>query len=127
MSFSSDSPGFRRLQHYLDGFSAEPAEFLVLLEPTGGYYGMALLSYLVSKGYQVLQVGNSAVKNYREKVFGSETKTDATDARLMARIGFLREALGEEFSIQPVYITNPDLSAIKVMVRDRGEAPEGTE
>src|SRR5271157_1882240 len=79
---------------------------------------MTLLIYLISQGYKVMQVENKAVKDYREKIFGSETKTDDTDARLMARMGFLHQVVGEEFSIQPVYLTNPDDAALKVMVRD---------
>jgi transposase len=53
-----------------------------------------------------------------KRVFGSETKTDEVDARLMARMGFLHELVGEEFSIQPVHLTNPDAAALKVMVGD---------
>ncbi len=118
LNFSSDAAGFKKLRTYLDKFSTTPSDFLVLLEPTGGYYAMALLIYLISQGYNVMQVENKAVKDYREKIFGSETKTDDTDARLMARMGFLHEMVGEEFSIQPVYLTNPDDAALKVMVRD---------
>ncbi len=40
------------------------------------------------------------------------------DARLMARMGFLHELVGEEFSIRPVRLTNPDAAAMKVMVGD---------
>jgi len=72
----------------------------------------------LGRGYRVLQVENRAVKDYREKVFGGETKTDEVDARLMARMGFLHELVGEEFSIQPVHLTNPDAAALKVMVGD---------
>jgi transposase len=118
LHFSSDAAGFKKLRAYLDKFSMIPSDFLVLLEPTGGYYAMTLLIYLISQGYSVLQVENKAVKDYREKIFGSETKTDDTDARLMARMGFLHHMVGEEFSIQPVYLTNPDDAALKVMVRD---------
>jgi Transposase len=65
-----------------------------------------------------LQVENSAVKEYRENIYGSETKTDDTDARLMARMGFLHEWVGEEFSIQAVRIASPDESLIRLMTRD---------
>jgi transposase len=116
--FASDAAGFAQLQRYLDKHSAVVSEFLVLLEPTGGYYALALLLYLLGKGYQVLQVENRAVKDYREKLFGSETKADEMDARLMARMGFLHELVGEEFSIRPVHLTNPDAAALKVMVGD---------
>ena len=77
-----------------------------------------MLLYLLGKGYRVLQVDNRAVKDYREKIFGSETKTDDTDARLMARMGFLHELVGEEFSIQPVLLVNPDAAALRGMVHD---------
>ena len=98
--FASDAAGFGRFQRYLDRHSPDPRHFLILLEPTGSY-GLTVLLYLLGKGYRVLQVENRAVKDYREKIFGSETKTDDTDARLMARMGFLHELVGEEFSIQP--------------------------
>ncbi len=118
LHFSSDAAGFKKLRAYLDKFSTAPADFLILLEPTGGYYGMTLLIYLLHQGYPVLQVENKATKDYREKIFGSETKTDDTDARLMARMGFLHQVVGEEFSIQPIYQTSPDEAVLKVMVRD---------
>jgi transposase len=116
--FSSDAKGFKRLQRYLDTFSTNPAHFLILSEPTGGSYGMALQIYLTMKGYCLLQVENSAVKEYRENIYGSETKTDDTDARIMARMGFLHEWVGEEFSIQSVHIASPDESLIRLMSRD---------
>ncbi len=114
LHLSSDASGFKYLRHYLARFSTQPADFLILLEPTGGYYALTLLSFLIGAGYAVLQVENKAVKDYREKIFGSETKTDDTDARLMARMGFLHEMVGEEFSIQPVRLTNPDDAALRV-------------
>jgi hypothetical protein len=116
--FTADAAGFAHLRRYLSRFSEDPAEFLVLLEPTGGYYGLALIMDLLSNGYQVLQVENRAVKDYREKVVGSETKNDDLDARLMARMGFLHEVVGEEFSIQPVHLINADAAELRVMVGD---------
>jgi transposase len=85
LHFLSDADGFERLQRHLDRHSLEPADFLILLEPTGGYYSYTLVLYLLGKRYSVLQVDNRTVKEYREKVYGSETKTDDADARLMAR------------------------------------------
>jgi transposase len=116
--FSSDAKGFKQLQRYLDNLSTNPKSFLMLVEPTGGYYGLALQMYLIQQGYDLLQVENKAVKKYREDIFGSETKTDDTDARLMARMGFLHEWIGEEFSIQSVHIATPDESVIRLMSRD---------
>jgi len=115
--FASDAAGFGRFQRYLDRCSPDPRDFLILLEPTGSY-GLTVLLYLLGKGYRALQVDNRAVKDYREKIFGSETKTDDTDARLMARMGFLHELVGEEFSIRPVLLMNPDAAALRGMVHD---------
>lgn len=115
--FATDAAGFGRFQRYLERHSSNPADFLILLEPTGSY-GLTVLMYLLGKGYRVLQIENRAVKDYREKVFGSETKTDDTDARLMARMAFLHELVGEEFSIQPVLVVNPDAAALRSMVHD---------
>jgi transposase len=117
LHFASDAAGFGRFQRYLERSSSDPADFLILLEPTGSY-GLTVLLYLLGKGYRVLQIENRAVKDYREKVFGSETKTDDTDARLMARMAFLHELVGEEFSIQPVLVVNPDAAALRSMVND---------
>jgi transposase len=118
LHFSSDATGFKRLQRYLNSFSTNPVHFLILSEPTGGSYGLALQIYLTMKSYHLLQVENAAVKEYRENIYGSETKTDDTDARLMARMGFLHEWVGEEFSIQAVHIASPDESLIRLMSRD---------
>src|SRR5437016_6570658 len=118
LKFGSDAAGYQRLQRYLERCSADPADFLVLLEPTGGSYGLSLILFLLGKGYRVLQVDNRTVKEYREKVFGLEAKTDDVDARLMARMGFLHEMVGEEFSIQPVHLIDGDAAALRVMVRD---------
>ena len=116
--FASDAAGFGQLQRYLDKHS--------MRHPTSWSYwsqrrvlrASARSSYLLGKGYRVVQVENRAVKDYREKVFGGETKADEVDARLMARMGFLHELVGEEFSIRPVHLTNPDAAALKVMVGD---------
>jgi transposase len=118
LQFTADAAGFAHLRRYLERLSRDPVDFLVLLEPTGGYYGLALTVYLLSKGYRVLQVENRAVKDYREKVFGSETKNDVVDARLMARMGFLHTVVGEEFSIQPVQLVDADSAELRVMVGD---------
>jgi len=86
--FSSDAKGFKQLQRYLDNLSTSQKSFLMLVEPTGGYYGLALQMYLIQQGYDLLQVENKAVKKYREDIFGSETKTDDTDARTDGENGF---------------------------------------
>jgi transposase len=122
--FSSDMTGFKRLRGYLDRWSTHSRDFLILLEPTGGFYGLNVLMYLINAGYTVFQVENRAVKDYREKTFSSESKTDDTDARLMARMRFLHEVVGEEFSIQPVHLANPDYAAVRDMAHDYVKVPK---
>jgi transposase len=116
--FSTDASGFKILQRYLDRHSPNPADFLVLMEPTGGYYALNVQTYLAERGYAVCVVDNRAVKVYREKVFGAETKTDDVDARLMARMGFLHEVVGEEFAIQPLRLADRDDALLGGMCRD---------
>lgn len=118
LHFSSEMSGFRRLRQYLDKFSTQLDDFVILLEPTGGFYAITLLTYLTNAGYHVWQIDNRSVKQYREKLLGNETKTDEIDARLMARMAFLHEVVGEEFSIQPVQAADPDYAGLHVMVQD---------
>src|SRR5262245_45945935 len=47
LRFGSDADGFLKLQAYLSEFSPNPDDFLVLLEPTGGYYAVAIQAYLL--------------------------------------------------------------------------------
>src|SRR5438132_87908 len=42
--FTSDASGFEALQRYLDKCSVSPNDFLVLMEPTGGNYGLSRCS-----------------------------------------------------------------------------------
>ena len=53
--------------------------------------------YLLGKGYKLLRVENSAVKEYRENIYGSETETDDMDARLMARMVFYMSGWEKNF------------------------------
>jgi len=53
LKFTSDAAGYQRLKRYLDRLSIDSADFLVLLEPTGGYYGLSLILFLLGKGYRV--------------------------------------------------------------------------
>jgi len=118
LRLTSDEAGFRKLKRYLEKLSRNHADFLILCEPTGGYYGLGLQMFLLERGYTLLQVDNAALAAYREKVYGADTKTDAMDARLLARMGFLNEWVGEEFSIQAVHLRDPDEAVLRLMVRD---------
>src|SRR5579859_957565 len=68
------------------------------LEPTGGYYARTVHAYLSSLGLPVHWVKNNAVHDARDAVYGKKTKTDPADARLIARLLYLREAVGQEYA-----------------------------
>jgi Transposase len=119
LKFASSSTGYGQLQRYLDGHSLTPADFIILHEATGGYYGLSLTTYLRKRGYRVWQIDNLAVKEYRAKIFGGQTKTDEMDARLMARMAFLHEAVGEEFTIQASALISTDAVFLRSLTTDR--------
>jgi transposase len=114
----STQRGLKKLQRYLDRFSADPDAYLGLCEPTGGYYGATLYRYLLDRGYPMMWVDNLTVKHMREKIFRHLPKTDEVDARVMARIAYLHEAVGEEFTLRPLELPDADDSDLLAMCRD---------
>jgi transposase len=116
--FTSDAKRFEALQRNLDKCSTDPADFLFVMEPTGGNYGLALLQYVQAGGYEVVLVDNAAVHEYKKLSGPADTKTDPVDARVMARMGYLHENVGGEFKIRPVQQGTTDRIALRVMVND---------
>ncbi|MGB5931614.1 MAG: transposase [Anaerolineae bacterium] len=116
--FPSTRAGLRKLQRYLDRFSTDPGEFLGLCEPTGGHYGATVFQYLLDQGYDMNLVENATVKHIREKIFPGLPKTDEMEGRVMARIGYLHEAVGEEFTLRPLELPDPDSSHLLALCRD---------
>jgi hypothetical protein len=118
LHFPSTQAGLRKLQGYLDGFSSDPSQFFGLCEPTGGYYGATVFQYLLDQGYDMNLVENAMTRHMREKIFSGTPKTDEMEARVMARIGYLHEAVGEEFTLRPLELSNPDDADLLVLCRD---------
>jgi transposase len=116
--FASTRSGLKKFQHYLDGFCSDPMAFLGLCEPTGGFYGAAVFQYLLDGGYPMLLVENATTKHMREQIFSKLPKTDEMDARVMARIGYLHEAVGEEFTLHPLALPDPDSAHLLALCRD---------
>lgn len=108
LSFPSTRSGFQRLQEYLDRFSVDREEFVGLCEPTGGHYGATVFQYLLDGGYEMHLVENATVRHMRERIFPAMPKTDETDSRVMARIAYLHEAVGEEFTLRPLELPDAD-------------------
>lgn len=116
--FPSTQAGLRKLQEYLDRFSVERDEYLGLCEPTGGHYGATVFQYLLEQGYAMNLVENATVKHMREKIFAGLPKTDEMDSRVMARIGYLHEAVGEEFGLRLLELADPDDRQLLALCRD---------
>lgn len=116
--FPSTQAGLERFQRYLDGFSCEPRVFLGVCEPTGGYYGATVYQYLLERGYAMWLVENALTRHMRQQIMGSIPKTDETDARVMARICYLHEAVGEEFKLRPLRLARPDEANLLALCRD---------
>jgi transposase len=115
--FPSTQAGLRKLQGYLDRFSIDHSEFFGLSEPTGGHYGATVFQYLLDQEYDVNLVENATVSHMREKIFPGLPKTDEMDTRVMNRIGYLHEAVGEEFTLRPLELPDPDSKHLLALCR----------
>ena len=116
--FPSTQAGLGKLQHYLDGFSSEHSQFYGLCEPTGGHYGAVVFQYLLDREYNMNLVENATVSYMRQRMFPGLPKTDEMDGRVMARIGYLHEAVGEEFTLRPLTLPDPDSRHLLALCRD---------
>lgn len=116
--FASTQAGLRKFQRYLDRFATDPSVFFGLCEPTGGHYGATTFQYLLDQAYGMNLVENATVKHMRDKIFPGMPKTDEMDARVMARMGYLHEAVGEEFALRPLTIADPDDAHLLALCRD---------
>lgn len=116
--FPSTQAGLRKLQRYLDGFSTDHSEFFGLCEPTGGHYGAVVFQYLLDQGYNMNLVENATVSYMSQRIFPGLPKTDEMDGRVMTRIGYLHEAVGEEFTLRPLKLPDPDSTHLLALCRD---------
>jgi transposase len=116
--FASSSRGLEKLQQYLLSFNPDPQTFLILCEPTGGYYGVSLYQDLLKRQYAPLLIDNATTRHMREKIFGNLPKTDEMDARVMARIAYLHEVVGEEFTLKPLSLPDPDQEELLSLCRN---------
>jgi transposase len=82
--FSNDASGFGRMQRWLvkRTSAALPASIHICLEATGRY-SQALAHFLAGQGYVVSVVNPARPQHYRQAL-GQQTKTDKSDAKLLA-------------------------------------------
>ena len=118
LHFATTRKGFDKLQAYLDRFSADPQTFFGVCEPTGGFYGATAYQYLIERGYPMWWIENATTRHMREKILGNIPKTDEIEARVMARIAYLHEAVGEEFTLRPLRLAGPEDADLLALCRD---------
>ena len=116
--FPSTQAGLRKLQRYLERFSTDHSVFFGLCEPTGGHYGATVFQYLLDQEYNMNLVENATVRHAREQIFPGLPKTDEMETRVMARLGYLHEAVGEEFTLRPLELADPDDAHLLALCRD---------
>lgn len=119
LHFASTSAGLTKFQAYLDRHSQDARAFLGLCEPTGGCYGATTYQHLLSRGYAMWMVENTATRDMRLKLMPNLPKTDEMEARIMARMGYLHEAVGEEFTLRPLKLASADDAELLALCRDQ--------
>ena len=119
MKVEVNRAGFERIAGLVTRLQVDGAEVVAGLEPTGGYYARTVHAFLRSLGIEVLWVKNHAVHDARDAVYGKRTKTDPVDARLIARLLYLREAVGQEYAFATSYDQIGAYATLRLLVGNR--------
>ena len=114
--------GFRGLTGWLGELGFTPDQTRIGMEPTGGWYGRTVAAWLERHGYRVDWLQNFALHDRRQLMIGKQTKTDALDARLIARLLFERERLGLKGGFLLRAPLNTDV--VRMLVRNRARLVE---
>jgi transposase len=115
--FPTSSDGFGALVEWLHGFGVDPDHVRIGCEPTGGWYARTVVAWLEGTGYQVDWLQNWAVHDRRHLLIGKQAKTDALDARLIARLLFERECLGMVGGF--LHRTPRTVDGLRLLIRNR--------
>jgi len=83
--------GFRELIGWLQTSGHTPAQVRIGCEPTGLWCAETVVAWLERHGYAVQWLQTWALHERRRLAIGKQTKTDALDARLIARLLYERE------------------------------------
>jgi transposase len=116
-TIATNALGFRGLTGWLGELGFAPDQVRIGMEPTGGWYGRTVAAWLERHGYRVDWLQNFALHDRRHLMIGKQTKTDALDARLIARLLFERERLGLKGGFLQRPPRNSD--ALRMLVRNR--------
>ncbi|MBK5424589.1 transposase [Bacillus sp. TH30] len=123
MKFNSDSAGIaeflKALKQIEEQFNITRDDFLILLEPTGGHYSYLVQQVLLNEEYQLFQVENKAVGEFRKNNLGISEKSDSMDAKVMSYMGWHKQLHPH---MQGVTLIKPQTvlqSLFRTVMRDR--------
>ncbi|MEK5176761.1 IS110 family transposase [Heyndrickxia sp. FSL W8-0496] len=123
MKFNSDSSGIAEflaaLRNIGKQFELTETDFLILLEPTGGHYSYLVQQVLLNEGYDLFQVENKAVGEFRKNNLGITEKSDSMDAKVMSYMGWHKQLHPH---MQGVTLLRPQTilqSLFRTVMRDR--------
>jgi transposase len=89
----------------------------IACEPTGGWYARTVVAWLEERGYQIVWAQNWALHERRQLAIGKQTKTDALDARLLARLLYERDRMGAARGF--LHPRSRNAEALRLLVRNR--------
>jgi transposase len=112
----ANADGFTELIDWLAGLGTVDAT-VVACEPTGGWYTRTVVAWLEVRGYRVTWLQNWALHERRQLAIGKQTKTDALDARLLARLLYERDRLGGTRGL--LQRRPASAEALRLLVRNR--------
>jgi len=115
--FPTSAAGFAELTAWLESFGVNRTAVVVGCEPTGGWYARTVVNWLERRGYEVKWLHNWALRERRQLLIGKQAKTDALDARLIARLLFEREHHGLRRAF--LHTPPPPAEALRLLLRNR--------
>lgn len=123
MKFNSDSAGIveflKALEKIEQQFSLTKKDFLILLEPTGGHYSYLVQQVLLNEGYELFQVENRAVGEFRKNNLGISEKTDSMDAKVMSYMGWHKQLHPHMQGVSLIRPQSVLQSLFRTVMRDR--------
>lgn len=109
--------GFRELIAWLEAFGHTSNQVRIGCEPTGLWCAETVVAWLERHGYEVQWLQTWALHERRRLAIGKQTKTDALDARLIARLLYEREFHAQNRGFLKTGPRSTD--ALRLLVRSR--------
>ncbi len=108
--------GYRELIQQIESSGLDPQQIAIGCEPTGGCYSLTVAAWLEGQGHPITWLQSWALHARRGLAIGQQTKTDALDARLIARLLYEHDlGLVKGFRHHP----SRNAEALRLLVRNR--------